>query len=248
MQNLTQHDFFSKIDSEVKAYLLGFIFADGCITQRKTRKEFCLSISVAEKDSFIIDLFCAQIAPHKKPKKFTPKPLIQNGKVYQSNSQIFVRIYSKRIFADLRKLGCDERKTYTGIKFPNIKDEFKRHFIRGYFDGNGTCQADIVKRMDRPIGNSVKKTFHIITYTSSFLLEISNCLNKMLGISTKVYPSKSKYFQLKCIRVEDLKKVYYYFYDDAIYFFERKRIKFYQCSMLTPREFRELKDSEPRNA
>lgn len=48
-----RHNFFSKIETELQAYLLGFIFADGSINiQRHT-----LSIHINDIDSELFELF-----------------------------------------------------------------------------------------------------------------------------------------------------------------------------------------------
>ena len=114
--------YFDNIDSEEKAYWLGFIFADGCIMNNT--KTFELGLS--KIDSGHIDKF-------KKSISFT-------GKVYNKEKSISCCLRSKHLWETLNNYGCTPRKSLT-LKFPNINifnnKKLVRHFIRGYFDGDG---------------------------------------------------------------------------------------------------------------
>ena len=47
-------DYFNVIDSELKAYLLGYFLADGCITN-PTKGNKCISMCLQEKDRYILE-------------------------------------------------------------------------------------------------------------------------------------------------------------------------------------------------
>jgi len=120
-------DIFNVIDSEIKAYLLGFFAADGCV-YNKSRFGLC----IAEQDRYIINLFKNTIAPDSLVKE------TQNNKGAKNRQkQLFLRISSEKIVSDLKKYGLEERKTYKPYVIPEIEDSLKWHFIRGYFDGDG---------------------------------------------------------------------------------------------------------------
>lgn len=121
------HTIFSNIDSEIKAYLLGFFVADGCIYD-KNRFGLC----IAEQDLYIINLFKNTIAPDSFVK------ITNNTKGAKNRQrQLFLRISSEEIVKDLSKYGIVERKTFKPIDLPNLTEDLKWHFIRGYFDGDG---------------------------------------------------------------------------------------------------------------
>lgn len=118
------HNFFVNIDNEYKAYWLGFIMADGCI--HKQRNSYILGISLNKKDTNHLEKFKTNISSNKK--------LFYNTK----NCTISLYIYSQKIYNDLYNLGCIERKSLT-LEFPqNIRKDLIKHFIRGYFDGDGS--------------------------------------------------------------------------------------------------------------
>ena len=54
-----------------------------------------------------------------------------------------VRVFSKIMYDDLKKIGMDENKSYS-VRLPKINDNLMRHLLRGYFDGDGSlCLTNI---------------------------------------------------------------------------------------------------------
>src|SRR6185503_6997190 len=65
----------------------------------------------------------------------------KNGNNIKSKraEQLVLRIDNKKICLDLNNLGCVPRKSLI-LKFPTpkqISHKWLRHFVRGYFDGDG---------------------------------------------------------------------------------------------------------------
>ena len=84
----------------------------------------------------------AEIEPIDKFKKY----IQTNKKVgyYKKTSSYSNKSYeyklalnSDKLVSDIEKLGVIERKTLT-LTFPNIREDLIPHFIRGYFDGDGS--------------------------------------------------------------------------------------------------------------
>lgn len=116
---------FEKIDSEDKAYWLGFLYADGSIGENRSQIELQLS----EKDK-------AHVYKFRDFIKSTHKISLKNNKLGSSYRIIVEDVNMHR---DLIKLGCTPRKSLT-LKFPTEEQVPKHllpHFIRGYFDGDG---------------------------------------------------------------------------------------------------------------
>jgi hypothetical protein len=114
-------DFFENIDSEVKAYYLGFLYADSYIND----KENYVDLTLHKDDEYILTMFYKHLESNRKFIR------IRNDR----HSRLV--ICSKKIVNDLIKLGCTSRKSFT-LKFPeNIDYKYIPHMIRGYFDGNG---------------------------------------------------------------------------------------------------------------
>lgn len=120
--NTQNDDYFEKIDSEDKAYFLGLLYADGNIYLKRNR----VQITLQNEDRYILELFADKI-------NYT-------GKLYEDRGKYTKMIIcSKKMVQDLINLGCVPNKSLI-LKFPTFEQvplTFIRHFIRGYFDGDG---------------------------------------------------------------------------------------------------------------
>lgn len=191
-------DVFECIDTEHKAYWLGFLFADGDVRIGKWRLKLCLSI----KDEFHLVKFSNFIGL-KLPIEISKQ---RNNKKY-----VTVSVNSKKIVSDLILLGCTPRKSKT-LLFPKLRQDLIRHFIRGYFDGDGW--ATIENKADRlRIG---------FLGTMLFLNEVLDNIILNTGMNkVKIIP-KSGIYMLSLGHKKYNLKLYEYFYKDASIFLERK--------------------------
>lgn len=199
-----KHDFFSKIDSEIKAYLLGFFAADGHI---KNKDYYTLSVYVHYKDFEIINLFNKYIANGKL-------------KIYKSVNMVGLSITSKQIGQDLKKLGYDNRKTYTCKHIPDISKKYIRHFIRGYFDGDGTIAYYMRKRNNRP-SSSIHRYFSIPAKNKGIVIDIFKELE--MDHAKIYYSKKNDFYNARIFNKKDLKKIYAYLYSYSKYYLKRKK-------------------------
>lgn len=110
---------FSSIDTQEKAYWLGFIYADGYVSKESN---FELSLSIKDLDHL------------EEFKKF----LEYEGKIYIDTKVARCRLQFQdvQIVKDLKSIGCVNNKSLV-LKFPQIQKSLENHFIRGYFDGDG---------------------------------------------------------------------------------------------------------------
>ena len=127
-------NFFEVIDTEEKAYWLGFLYADGCVQQKGNY--YTTKIDLATIDRNHIEKF--------------KKSLDSNHNIndYKDHSKIVIG--SKKMFNDLNNKGCVPKKTLI-LEFPTIEqvpEHLVHHFIRGYFDGDGTI--NIMKQFKTP--------------------------------------------------------------------------------------------------
>lgn len=135
-QNRTKFDetLFDVIDTEEKAYWLGFIFADGTIAEhtegKKPRYQF--ELCTAEKDIEHLQKFNSFMKYEGNNIKIGQVKL--NGNIYTRARWI---INNRHLWETLYSKGCIPNKSLV-LKFPDIPQELKRHFIRGYFDGDGS--------------------------------------------------------------------------------------------------------------
>ena len=226
--------YFETIDNEAKAYILGFIYSDGCIYVHPTT--FVLTFSQLEQDKDIL----LKIKNELK----SDYPLTEKTQKANKKKIFNFYAYSKKIYDDLIKLGVTPRKSLT-LKFPTfLSENLMRHFIRGYFDGdgciwNGKRQKKVVKDKMRKLGyrerivHNVKFTF---TGNISFIGDLQKYLIEKIGISkTKLNYSKAKnpnnntsesVCTMEYCGRRNVRKLYEYMYKDATIYGLRKYNKF----------------------
>lgn len=113
-------NYFNKIDTQSKAYWLGYLYADGNINKKEK------AVHLGSKDIEVITKFKKTL----KSEYTLGKTQIKSGSYYHTT------IYSKQLVQDLIKHGVVPNKTFI-IQFPKLRKNLIRHFIRGYFDGDG---------------------------------------------------------------------------------------------------------------
>ena len=130
-----RHDFFKNIRTELQAYLLGFYTADGSIDQKRKTLRICLQ----EQDSELVYLYKDTISPDARLYTIQPRVVTaRNGMKVQGHTAFGVDITSSILIQDLVDLGFGYRKSWKELHLPNIPKNLIRHFIRGYFDGDGS--------------------------------------------------------------------------------------------------------------
>lgn len=197
-------DFFEDINNELKAYLLGFFVADGCVYD-KSRIGLC----IAEQDIWIIELFKNTIAPESLVKTIHNKKGAKNRQ-----KQLFIRISSQKMVKDLANFGIVQNKTWKAISLPNFSEELKWHFIRGYFDGDGHIG----------IKNGEYKTCRInFCNGNKRILEDIQCF---VGFGRLYQPKNVKYWRLDIENLAACKSFLDKMYNNANYKLPRKFNKY----------------------
>lgn len=129
---------FDIIDTEEKAYWLGFIFADGYIASIPKNGKPHYNFEVSLKGSDVEHLYKLQKFFQVIGNRVKISSIICNNKQY---FRCRFALTNKHLWETLNSYGCTPKKSLT-LKFPN-ENIFKskdliRHFIRGYFDGDGS--------------------------------------------------------------------------------------------------------------
>jgi hypothetical protein len=125
-------NYFDTIDSSDKSYFLGFIAADGCVRQ-PARGPLALSIRISSKDEEVLINFLKYLKSDMHVSRTSYKTPWKGV----TKEASYVNVISAKMCGDLAKLNVVERKT--GSYEPVfLSDHLMPHFIRGYFDGDGT--------------------------------------------------------------------------------------------------------------
>lgn len=204
---------FDLISNEKEAYIMGYLLADGYILDRPFYR---LGMTLAMKDEAILKEIRDYISPEIPLK-------IDRGKIK-------LDVCRKEIVENLLKLGMQPNKTGKSIKIPKMKKELVRHFIRGYFDGDGALIQD-----------REYMYFYICSPTPEILIEIADIL-KTEEIRTTTSHDKRKgkiartpegfttlnfdQWRIYIMNRNNLEKIYEYMYKDCSIKLKRKFEKF----------------------
>ena len=207
-------NYFKKIDTERKAYFLGFILADGCIYLGANKNSYRFQMNLQIKDRYILEELQKDIGSDYK---IQDKQFGYN-KEGDPKFASLLKINSSKLCEDLINLGVIPRKSMKQeMKEDLIPNNLIKHFIRGYFDGNGSC--------------SLCKNNNIAL---NFLASKKLC-NQIDKILTKNNINKNVLFKhnfsnnlygLRINNTENKILLYYYLYKDATIYLKRKKEKF----------------------
>jgi intein/homing endonuclease len=121
--NHFDQSYFEQIDTQEKAYFLGFIMADAYISSNNR----ALEIKVKATDLDILEKFNTSL---NSIAKIGDR---RNG----TRKYKIISICSKKLVEDLACYGVIRKKSNT-IPFPRLQsNDLYRHFLRGFFDGDG---------------------------------------------------------------------------------------------------------------
>jgi intein-encoded DNA endonuclease-like protein len=191
------HNYFEKIDSEAKAYWLGFLYADGNLSQEKYGH--VVRIGVAIKDQ-------------KHVKAFFQKELCTSNKpTFDKIGCVHFNVHSQQLHKDLKALGCMPAKTFK-LKFPELPKPLISHFVRGYFDGDG-C-----------ITNNGKTAAVEFIGTKNMLKTIQSILHRNDKLRAVSKNGKIVCFWIGS--TSGVQNVYEYLYTGATVFLSRKKTRF----------------------
>lgn len=205
--------FFKNINTEKKAYILGFICADGHIEKDR------LSIAVSVKDVDILKKIRNSLDsnhPIKEIKKTNP----YKNSVRKELLLVELMIGSVELVKPLFNMGLSTNKTYTlnGGILKYVPKYLMRDFLRGYFDGDGNIS----------FGRR---------YTSGYKYNINICGNEnfLLKSYQTYFPSNNKLYKdlyskqcyiWKISKRDKVIKFMYYLYNNSSIFLDRKYYEF----------------------
>lgn len=204
-------DYFEKIDTPLKAYFLGFIFADGWIVNRENSGNYEFGMTLSSKDKYLLELLNNELGGkniiyHRNPQEV----LVGKKQIAHSGHCDTLRVYSKKIVCDLMRHGIEINKSLKGT-IPIVDDSLFFDFLRGYIDGDGCYYVDN------------NQTYMHITCGNRIPLEyIQNKLSQF-NIKTKIYTENDRKYRLMCTSFKEMKKlINSLYYKNDLFCLERK--------------------------
>ena len=194
-------DIFKNIDDEESAYWLGFILADGCVTINNGYR-FSI-ISIDEDHLFKLKTYIGYTG----------------NLVSYTKGTHTLNVNDKKFVINLINKDVVPRKTFK-VKFPtNIKENLLNHFIRGYWDGDGS------------ISFSTKCTYHNMYFsttvlgTEDFIKNLGKTLKEKCNLKSDTFHKMNKIYVLKR-SMKQANKICDYLYNNATIYLERKYKKY----------------------
>lgn len=196
-------NFFENIDSEEKAYWLGFIYADGFIESKRKygNQKFGITLSSVDENHLVKLNDCLN----------STYPILKYiGSGYNEKGEFSkLLITSQKLVDDLKSKGVLENKTKI-LKYPNfLRTDLEPHFIRGYLDGDGSIYYD--------------KSLNSFRVSFTGTKDILNRINVFLKRENKISENKSMY-SLNYGGIQNVQEILDILYKDANIFLDRKYI------------------------
>lgn len=197
-------DYFEKINTPNKAYLLGFITADGSIVG-----QYHSTCQIEIKNNDIDLLYFAR-------KEISPNQKIYNVE-YNNKSNSKINFSSKKLCNDLKKYGIvpNKSKIIKDVPVDFVPKELLRYYFRGLIDGDGCVHKD--------------GKISIYSGSESFIKSVQKILVEEAGVKALGIYFGTTYF-ITWSSKSDREKLYNYLYKDILdetFYYKRKYERLY---------------------
>ena len=206
-----------RIDTQEKAYLLGIIFGDGHVSSIKRYK---VQIATTIKDEEIF-LKLNKLFPFLRKTSYKSYPNV-----------LFLVCGQKELVNDLIGHGCVPNKVKADkefkFNFPKINNKLIPHFIRGFFDADGSVYTQTRYRSRNGIKTEISLSTKNFLLQLNNILELNNIFFKFIEREKSAGNNKKyKTYTILSSNRENSLKFAEFIYKDATLFLERKHLKFY---------------------
>ncbi len=198
------HDFFKKIDSEKKAYLLGLIMTDGNIH----KQHHSLRFDFQKRDRELCE---------NARKLLSSDAKIIERDITKGGPQVRIQFNSKTLCEDLSKMGVERGTKTCTNKFPGesiVPKCFQRDFIRGAIDGDGSVMIS-----NRKTENTHYKTYGVcLVGTHDIVKGVQEVLVRDAGLNeTKIAKDKRSHvvYTLTYGGTGNVAKIFEYLYPNG---------------------------------
>ena len=204
--------FFDCIDTQEKAYILGFFLADGHIS-----KQGSLMFTIHKNDIDILKKI-----NHELQSTYQIKII--------KNNYADLVITSSLLVDSLKEIGFNHRKSYNfdfQKVLSNVPSYLYNHFIRGMFDGDGSIKYYKYDYMK-------KHQFHF-GYTGLF--DVVNFVCTYFNLHTKIVRETDLAYTCVSSCISDILRIKDILYYDAVIFMDRKFRTFNEIQHIAIKEF-----------
>lgn len=216
------YHYFDVIDSEEKAYWLGFLTADGWISKNNKTGSGVTGIELQYNDIEHLKKFNKSIEGNYKITDRWKNCQPSTNKDKLSHTCV-IRVFSVIMYNTLINLGFSNNKTYD-VGMPLIDDKLLRHYIRGYFDGDGCLSVSNSHLSVKFVTASNNYYNNLIDLLINLDIDI-RCTQEINEYNTTMYSIEIRFN-------EDKLKFLQYIYKDCTIFLERKYKKYLKAQRI----------------
>ena len=201
------HSYFDNIDSLQKAWLLGFLAADGSITPDRNS----IKLGLSSVDREILE---------KIQKELDIERNIADKETNQGFQVSTLAWSSENHKKKLAQFSIVPNKTYKGMKLPAFEQQYQLAFFLGYFDGDGCFKND---------GKYCR--IEICSYDPNILQDFTQLIDTVFHIPREVYkePKKQHYYTITYSTQQAeliLNSLYKLMNQHGCFYLQRKYIKY----------------------
>lgn len=208
VNRLMLHDFFEIIDTEEKAYWLGYMVADGNVAP-DTEGTRSPTIRITSVDIEVVKGIASAVKSGSKISE-DRRDKYKNGICYNWG------VRSQKMADDLAKYGVIPNKTMynSSLNIELIPEELIRHYVRGLYDGDGS----IFYNAENDLWQS-----NITSNSEEFLDDLQVVINKSIGRhTTKIITNYNDIYKLPYSE-RDTVYLFEWMYKDSTTFLTRKK-------------------------
>ena len=163
------HNYFDNIDTCQKAWLLGFLAADGSVASKRNS----IKIGLSSVDREILEKIKEEIQSERDILDY------ESNQGFQISELVWSSENQKK---KLSQYDIVPNKTYKGIHLPEFKiAALQFAYILGYYDGDGCFRND-----------GTRCRIEICSYDPNILQDFANCIKIKLSIDKEVHKDRSR--------------------------------------------------------
>lgn len=205
-------DYFHNIDTPLKAYFLGFIYADGWIVDNPVTGNYEFGIELQSQDKYILDKLNYELGGIHLMSHSNDRTMTINNRVLKKGHSDVLRVFSKSIVKDLELNGIETNKSQKST-YPIVDKDLFFDFLRGYIDGDGCYYFHKKKNL----------LYMHITCANEEPLDYIKSVLETYEIQTKLYKECDKKFRLMCTNKDNMYKLLNrLYYSDDLFCLTRK--------------------------
>ena len=217
-QYTLNENFFHKIDSEEKAYILGFVMADAGVYKNY------LNIHLALKDKAHIQKILDAMGSNQPIRMWDHHSF---GKIFKAAG---VSIASAKIVKDLRQFGVVENKSLILNPILNFPGRFYKDVFRGMVDGDGS-----IYKFGKPRRDGTYRWVVNLVGSKQAVNKFRDFVRANIKTNANILPHVNIY-SIKFSGLALPQKVARLLYKDAVIYLDRKMARVDELLTKTPKQ------------